>query len=56
MFDKVRRHFNRVHNVREYRSLDHRLCSDIGSPCERPDPSLQRILMLPLGPGDRTRS
>ena len=56
MFNKVRRHFNRVHNVRELRSLDPRLCNDIGSLCEHRDPSLRRILLLPLGPGDRTRS
>ncbi|MDA0220915.1 MAG: hypothetical protein O3B22_15265 [Proteobacteria bacterium] len=56
MFNKVRRHFNRVHNVREFRSLDPRLCHDIGSPCEHRDPSLRRILLLPLGPGDRTRT
>lgn len=55
MFDKVRRHFNRIHNARELRLLDPRLCADIGWPCESDRHAVRPPVLLPLGPGDRTR-
>lgn len=56
MFNKVRRHFNRIHNVRELHTLDAHLRADIGSPLEHENLMARRVLLLPLGPSDRTRA
>lgn len=54
MLNKVRRHLNRVNNLREFRRLDERLRCDIGLPCLAEQQRPHAVLLLPLGPGDRT--
>lgn len=53
MFNIIKRHLSRVHNVRELDHLDPRLRADIGlsSPAERRQS--RPLLLLPLGPAER---
>jgi hypothetical protein len=53
MLNKVRRHLNRVNNLRELNRLDERLRCDIGLPCLAEQQRSRAVLLLPLGPGDR---
>lgn len=55
MLNRMRRHLNRLHNNRELQALDARLRADIGWTGEFDSGACRPILMLPLGPGDRTR-
>lgn len=55
MLNRMRRHLNRLHNNRELQALDARLRADIGWTQAPASGVCQPILMLPLGPGDRTR-
>jgi hypothetical protein len=55
MLNRMRRHLNRLHNNRELLALDPRLRADIGWTSAASQAPCPQILLLPLGPGDRTR-
>ncbi len=54
MFNRVRRHLSSVHHRRELAALGPQMRADIGWSGGPQDGVCRPILMLPLGPGDRT--
>jgi len=51
MLNKVRRHLNRVNNLRELNRLPEHLRSDIGLPGLAEPQRPRTVLLMPLGPG-----
>lgn len=54
MLNRVRRHLSSIHNRRELEALGPQLRADIGWNGGGQDGICRPVLMLPLGPGDRT--